>query len=84
MSNQKHQLSAKNDEIDFGWLKINNDSHRVLVNENEITLTNKEYELLYFLTSNSKLVFSKEILYEKIWGENTFGDIKTFDNLPEI
>ncbi len=67
----------KNDEIDFGWLKINNGTHRVLVNENEITLTHKEYELLYFLATNPELVFSKETLYDKIWGENTFGDIKT-------
>jgi DNA-binding response OmpR family regulator len=67
----------KNDEIDFGWLKINNGARRIFVNENEITLTHKEYELLYFLTSNPELVFSKETLYDKIWGENTFGDIKT-------
>ena len=67
----------KNDEIDFGWLKINNGAHRVFVNENEITLTHKEYDLLYFLASNPELVFSKEAIYDKIWGENTFGDIKT-------
>jgi DNA-binding response OmpR family regulator len=69
--------SQKNDEIDFGWLKINNGTHRVFVNENEIMLTHKEYELLYFFLSNPELVFSKETLYDKIWGENTFGDIKT-------
>jgi len=67
----------KNDEIDFGWLKINNAAQRIFVNENEITLTHKEYELLYFLASNPELVYSKEALYDKIWGENTFGDIKT-------
>ena len=74
---QNTYYSQKNDEIDLGWLKINNGTHRVFVNENEIMLTHKEYELLYFLTSNPELVFSKEALYDKIWGENTFGDIKT-------
>jgi len=74
---QNTDYAQKNDEINFGWLKINNGAHRVFVNENEIILTHKEYELLYFLTSNPELVFSKETLYDKIWGENTFGDIKT-------
>ena len=74
---QNISYPQKNDEIDFGLLKINNGTRRVFVNENEIMLTHKEYELLYFLTSNPELVFSKETLYDKIWGENTFGDIKT-------
>ncbi|MCL2800499.1 MAG: response regulator transcription factor [Treponema sp.] len=66
-----------NDDIDFGWLRINKSSHRVYLNENEITLTQKEYELLFLLASNLDIVFSKERLYDKIWGENKYGDIKT-------
>ena len=67
----------KNDEIDFGWLSINNGTHTVLVDENEIILTQKEYDLLYFLASNPEMVFSKEKIYDKIWGEDTYGDLKT-------
>jgi len=67
----------KSDEIDFGWLRINKGTHRVFVNEIEITLTYKEYELLYFLASNPGMVFSKETIYDRIWGEDTYGDIKT-------
>ena len=66
-----------NDEIDFGWLRINQGTHTVHVNENEITLTHKEYELLYFLASNTELVFSKEQIYDRLWGEDTYGDLKT-------
>jgi len=69
--------SQKTDEIDFGWLRINKGTHRVFVNEIEITLAHKEYELLYFLASNPEMVFSKEALYNKIWGEDTYGEIKT-------
>jgi DNA-binding response OmpR family regulator len=74
---QNISYPQKNDEIDFGWLKIDSGAHRIFVNENEIVLAHKEYELLIFLASNPELVFSKEALYDKIWGENTFGDIKT-------
>ena len=38
---------------------------------------NKEYELLYFLARHEEMVFSKEQLYDKIWGEDMYGDIKT-------
>jgi DNA-binding response OmpR family regulator len=43
----------------------------------EITLTNKEYELLLFLVSNPEIVFSREGLYNKIWGDDMYGDLKT-------
>ena len=65
------------DEIDFGWLRINRDARKVLVNENEITLTHKEYDLLYFFASNPEIVFGKEQIYDKLWGEDTYGELKT-------
>jgi len=71
------EASQKPDEIDFGWLRINKGTHRVFVDEIEITLAYKEYELLYFLASNPEMVFSKEVIYDKLWGEETYGDIKT-------
>ena len=67
----------KMDAIDLGWLKINPETHRIFLNEKEITVTNKEYELLCFLVRNAGIVFSKEQLYNKIWGEDMYGEIKT-------
>jgi DNA-binding response OmpR family regulator len=64
-------------EIDFGRFQINNVTHRVFVNGSEITIANKEYELLYFLACHVEMVFSKEQLYDKIWGEDMYGEIKT-------
>ena len=69
--------AQKLDEIDFGWLRINNDTHRIFINEVEINLTHKEYDLLYFLASSPDIVFSKEQIYNKIWGEDMYGDLKT-------
>jgi DNA-binding response OmpR family regulator len=74
---EKTDAAKKSSEIDFGWLKINNETRRVFVNEKEITLTNKEYEMVYFLACNEDTVFSKETLYDKIWGEDMYGEIKT-------
>jgi DNA-binding response OmpR family regulator len=68
---------TKTGEIDMGRLRITPATRRVYVENNETTLTNKEYELLLFFVSNPEIVLSKERLYDKIWGEDTFGDLKT-------
>ncbi|MDR2865619.1 MAG: helix-turn-helix domain-containing protein [Spirochaetaceae bacterium] len=49
----------------------------MFVSETEIELANKEYELLFFLASNPEIVFDKEKLYDKIWGEDMYGDFNT-------
>lgn len=64
-------------EINVGAIKINTGSHRVFVNDKEIALKNKEYELLLFLVTNADMVFDKETLYEKIWGMDAVGDNAT-------
>lgn len=64
-------------EITVGAIRINPKSHRVFVKEREISLKNKEYELLLFLVTNADMVFDKETLYERIWGMDSVGDNAT-------
>lgn len=64
-------------EIIVGAIRINPKSHRVFVKENEVSLKNKEYELLLFLVTNADMVFDKETLYERIWGMDAVGDNAT-------
>ena len=68
---------GKTQEIRIGQILINQLNRRVYVNEEEIELKNKEYELLLFLMNNPDIVFSKEYLYERIWGMDALGDLKT-------
>ncbi|MFZ5354043.1 MAG: response regulator transcription factor [Bacillota bacterium] len=58
-------------------LTFNTEARRVYVNGNEINLTVKEYELLLLFASNPEKVFSKEQLFERIWGFDNYGDIAT-------
>lgn len=73
------KLSTKPMEkiIEIKNLKINPSSHRVFLNEKELILANREYELLYFLASNPNIVFSKDQLFDKIWGVDIVGDVST-------
>ncbi|NOY60210.1 MAG: response regulator transcription factor [Calditrichaeota bacterium] len=60
-----------NNEIILQNLVIDLDNKNISVNNNEITLTKKEYELLLFFVSNKNRVISKTSLAEHIWGDNT-------------
>lgn len=64
-------------EVVVGPIRINERTHRVFVHEKEVDFKNKEFELLLFLVSHLDIVFSKEQLYERIWGMDAIGDLKT-------
>lgn len=81
---QYERLKAKNqaqgtrgNEINAGAVSVNLSTHRVYVHGTEVELKHREYELLVFLISNPDMVFSKEHLYERIWGMDAIGDLKT-------
>jgi len=58
-------------------LKIDKASRQVFMNEKEIVLTNKEFDLLLFLVTHPNHVFSKDHLFERIWGLEAMGDVTT-------
>lgn len=64
-------------EIILGDVHVNTGTHRVFVENREIELKNKEYELLLYLMLNVDLVFDRETLYEKVWGLDAMGDNAT-------
>lgn len=64
-------------QIQLGSILLQQDSRRVFVDGKEIELKNKEYELLLFLMLNADIVFSKETLYERIWGYDAMEDNAT-------
>lgn len=64
-------------EITVGDLRILVDSWKVFKGENEIHLTNKEFELLKFLAQHPNRVFSKEELMDRVWGYDYVGDTST-------
>lgn len=67
----------KNEEINIKQLKILPLSRRVYVNDQEVILANKEFELLLFLARNPNIVFSKEVLFDRVWGMDAMGDAST-------
>lgn len=74
------RLKGKNsgtELINHKGLEINTIAHKVFVNGKEVVMTTKEYELLLFLASNPNIVFTKEHLFDSVWGNDYFGDAAT-------
>lgn len=69
--------SVTGDAIRAGNLSIDKDAHKVTVQDREISLTAKEYDLLLFLAENPNRTFSKETLFDRIWGMDAIGDVST-------
>jgi DNA-binding response OmpR family regulator len=67
----------KKDEINIRGLRIDKMSRRVFVNDKEVIFTTKEFDLLAFLAENPNRVYSKDDIFERIWGIDSFGDIAT-------
>lgn len=64
---------------DFNGLVINKLSREVKIDENILSLSPKEYELLIYLTSNEGIALSRDNILDNVWGIDYYGDIRTVD-----
>lgn len=63
--------------LEFDSLKIDKTSRRVTINNTEISLTNKEFDLLACLAESPDTVFNKDDLFQKIWQSDPMGETST-------
>jgi len=63
--------------VELRNLFIDKNDRRVTVHGAEVQLTPKEYDILLFLAESPNRVFSKEELFERVWGQEALGDIGT-------
>lgn len=71
------QAQQTSNIIEIDTLKIDKNARRVSVNSLEVTLTNKEFDLLACLAEEPDKIFSKEELFEKIWQYDSMGETST-------
>lgn len=67
------------DSITIGKLSIDRERHVVKVSGNDISLTYKEFELLWLLCANRGIVYDRDTLLNKIWGYSFTGESRTVD-----
>ena len=76
---EQHDTRPELDEDRIGRLRIDRAGHRALIDDTELKLTPKEWELLAYLVHRPGRVFTREILLEQVWGYTYLGDRKTVD-----
>ncbi len=70
---------VKSKKIVIGPLELDLDKFEARVNGRAIDLTLREFEVLKFLASQAGQVITREVLLEKVWGYEYYGDIRTVD-----
>jgi two-component system response regulator RegX3 len=70
---------AAYDVLDVGDVRVDVARHEVFVRGELVSLPLKEFELLELLLTNAGRVLTRDVLIDRIWGPNYFGDTKTLD-----
>lgn len=78
-SNTQNIENSKKGKIGVGELELDLDKFEVKVRGEIIDLTLREFEVLKFLAMQPGQVVTREILLEKVWGYEYYGDIRTVD-----
>ena len=80
---RRTQFTAKPDDesktLEFGDLTIDTEKYEVRKNNTAIDLTFREFELLKFLATKRGKIFTREILLNKVWDYEFYGDVRTVD-----
>ena len=81
---RRNQRVLKNSNEDdrqlaFKGLRVNIESHTVFYNDEMIELTLKEFEILKLLMQNKGKVMTGEVLLDRIWGYEYYGETRTVD-----
>ena len=88
MSKKQEEINGKEEEtvelkrtniINVGAITLDLDRFEVMVNNRVVDLTLREFEVLKFLAEDPGQVITREVLLEKVWGYEYFGDIRTVD-----
>ncbi|CAH2214891.1 response regulator transcription factor [Tepidibacter aestuarii] len=69
------------DTLSYKNVRIFQKNRSLFVNDDEIKLTYKEFELITLLLNNLNIAFSREKIIEKIWGYDYIGDTRQVDDL---
>ena len=79
-SGKTEAVQAPNDEMaNYDGLKVDIEGRQVFINDQEVNLTAKEFDLLELLMTHSGKVYSREQLLDEIWGKSYPGDVRTVD-----
>lgn len=75
----KEEETVPDDIVTVGDIIINREEYKVISNGNELVLPRKEFELLSLLTSKPDKVFKREVILDRVWGNEVVVGGRTID-----
>lgn len=78
-TNRKEESNSSQRVVEKGGMRLDCDGRRVYIEDREINLTAKEFEVLELLMKNPGKVYSRENLLKLVWGNDYPGDVRTVD-----
>ncbi len=73
------RLTKEEHSLTVGILRVDEDTHEVFVNDEQIQLSHKEYLLLMYFIENRRKILSRDQLLDQIWGYDYYGDQRIVD-----
>jgi len=73
----KEEKTSSGRDIVIDKFRLEKNSRRAFIEDKEISLTNKEFDLIYFLAQSPDTVYSKEELFNEIWNYDSIGETST-------
>lgn len=77
----RRNLAPISNIIEYDEYIINTDKREIYKGEENIRLTNKEYELLYFFLNNKGEAFDRDVILKQVWGRDYEGSNRVVDDL---
>ncbi|MGT2929099.1 response regulator transcription factor [Streptococcus dentasini] len=73
------RTAPKSSLLQLGQISLNHQSHTVLMNQERLELTRKEFDLLELMMRNPKRVFGRQELLDAVWGAQAILETRTVD-----
>ena len=78
-STLKRNKKIETNQLQSGKVILDLDKHILVIEENDIVLTDKEFKLLRYLMKNQGIVLSREKILDTLWGYDYYGDGRAVD-----
>lgn len=75
----RRTMSAQSEALSFTGVTIDKTAHSVSIDDGEIYLSVKEFDLLCYLAENKGITLSREKILDNVWAFDYFGDARTID-----
>lgn len=76
---EKSNVQYKPNQIVIGPVVIDREKYSIFIDKEEISLTRKEFDLIYYLANQQGKVINREVLLKEVWGEDIYVVERTVD-----